>query len=253
MKQNIFDRSSGFPLYRQLAEYIKKQIAAGEYRPGDLLPSESDYIRDYNLSRTTVRLAFGLITNAGLIRREQGRGTVVVSQVRSKLPWLSSFTEEAYRNSRTPSVTFLGSQEVESSKEISQALELPEATKILKVIRLRKVDDEPIGLAISWMNIVQFPVLKDLDYSYLSMYEAFEKVLRLKIRNAQENIFADLIAEDETAFLNLKHGSPVLRMKRTTYIQGEQEQQGIPIEYVNCVFNGSAYFVEVELFRQDKY
>lgn len=65
MKADIFDRSSGVPVYRQLAEYLKKQIATGVYKPGDVLPSETEIIRDYNISRTTVRLAFGLISNAG--------------------------------------------------------------------------------------------------------------------------------------------------------------------------------------------
>ncbi|MEM5776545.1 MAG: GntR family transcriptional regulator, partial [Anaerolineaceae bacterium] len=146
MNQNIFDRTSGFPLYRQLAEHIKKQIAAGVYKPGDLLPSESDYIREHNLSRTTVRLAFGLVTNAGLIRREQGKGTVVVEQVRSKLPSLSSFTEEARRIGRTPSVDLLDRREEPAPQMVAQALQLPEGTPLLKVIRLRKVDGEPIGL-----------------------------------------------------------------------------------------------------------
>ena len=248
MKQNPFDRNSGFPIYRQLAEHIKKQIASGAYKPGDLLPSESDYIREYNLSRTTVRLAFGLVTNAGLIRREQGKGTVVVEQVRSKLPSLVSFTEEAHRIGRTPSIDFLGAREEPAPFEVCQAFQLPEGTPLLKVIRLRKVDGEPIGLTTSWMNIVQFPALRQFDYARLSMYEGFEKAMQLKIQNARETIYADLIREDETGYLNVKHGAPVLRMIRTTYIQSDQ-QGGTPIEYVDCVFNSAAYSVEVELYR----
>ena len=113
MQNDIFDRESGVPVYRQLAEYLKKQISTGQYKPGDVLPSEADLIREYNISRTTVRLAFGLITNAGLVRREQGRGTIVVSQVRSLLPKLVSFTEEVARLGRTPGAILLSKGEEE--------------------------------------------------------------------------------------------------------------------------------------------
>lgn len=245
----IFDRESGIPLYRQLADYIKKQISSGEYHPGDVLPSEADYIKELKLSRTTVRLAIGSIANAGLVKREQGRGTIVVSQVRSKLPFLSSFTEEALLYGREPSVILLKCEEEQVSIEAANALSLPPDAKIFKVIRLRMADKFPIGLAVSWINTIVFPQLKDVDFSALSLYQIFESELGLPIRNAVENIHADLAGDYEARNLKIKNGAPVLQIMRTTFLQGEQDS-ALPIEYVEVVFNGSVYSVDVELYRQ---
>lgn len=249
MQPEIFDRERGIPVYRQLADYIKNQIASGKYQPGDVLPSEADYIREFNLSRTTVRLAFGLVTNAGLVRREQGRGTIVVSPVRSNLSYLASFSEEARRYGHEPSVLLLSCTEEQISDAAAFELRLPADAKVLKVVRLRQVDHKPIGITISWMNTHAFPQLVNQDYSIGSLYDLFEDKLGLSICHAQENIRADLATEDETRLLKLKHGAPVLRMDRTTHIQSELKST-IPIEFVEVVFNGSVYSVDVELFRK---
>jgi GntR family transcriptional regulator len=71
----------------------------------------------------------------------------------------------------------------------------------------------------------------------------------LSIRSAKENIRADLATENEAHKLSIQAGAPVLRMLRTTFIQDEQGAV-IPIEYVEVVFNGSIYSVDVELYRQ---
>jgi len=248
MRQEFFNRDSGIPVYRQLADYIRKQISSGEYLPGDVLPSEADYIRDFNLSRTTVRLAFGLITNAGMVRREQGRGTIVVQQVRTQLPFLSSLTEETQRNGRTPGVVLLEKNFEKLTHNAANALSLPADTQVLKVKRLRIVDEEPIGISISWLNIVRFPRLLELDYSSLSLYTLFEAEIG-SIRSATENIRADQADEEVAEKLKIQKGTPVLRMLRTTFIQREQDAI-LPVEYVDVTFNGSIYSIDVELFRQ---
>jgi GntR family transcriptional regulator len=249
MQIDFLDRSSGVPVYRQLAEYLKKQISFGIYKPGDVLPSEAEIIRDFNISRTTVRLAFGLISNAGLIRREQGRGTIVVSQVRSKLPLLSSFTEEVAKFGRQPGTRFLSKNEEYLPLEAANALKLNINQKCVKIVRLRMADDQPLGLAVSWLNIAHYPQLEKINGTELSLYDVFENQLGLKIRSAVENIRADIAGEFESHNLNVKSGSPILRLTRTTFVQSESEN-GTPIEYVEVAFNGFVYSVDIELFRQ---
>jgi GntR family transcriptional regulator len=249
MQADIFDRESGVPIYHQLATHIKKQIASGVYRPGDVLPSEADYIRELGLSRTTVRLAFGVITNAGLVRREQGRGTIVLSQVHSSLPHLTSFTEEVRRYNRNPGVELVSITEEAIPSEVAIALSLLPGTVVTKVVRLRTADNEPIGLADSWLNTVRFPALKSMDFKVLSLYDAFEKEQGLTIRSAVENIRADLPSDFEARKLKIKPGSPVIRMMRTTFVRGEQDKP-VPIEYASAIFNGAVYSVDVELYRK---
>ena len=67
----------GVPLYYQLATLLREKIVSRFYRPGDQLPSEAVLVKEYGLSRMTVRQARGSLEGEGLLRREAGRGTFV--------------------------------------------------------------------------------------------------------------------------------------------------------------------------------
>ena len=65
-------------LYEQLAERIRQQILSGALNPGDRLPTERIFARDYGVSRTVVREAVKTLQQDGLIEVKAGLGTFVV-------------------------------------------------------------------------------------------------------------------------------------------------------------------------------
>jgi GntR family transcriptional regulator len=64
-------------LYRQVAAAIRDAIASGEYPPGTLLPSETQLIERYKVSRPTVRNAVAALRAEGLIEVIHGKGSFV--------------------------------------------------------------------------------------------------------------------------------------------------------------------------------
>ncbi|WP_255952215.1 GntR family transcriptional regulator [Streptomyces odontomachi] len=65
------------PLYKQLAAALAEAIAAGEYAPGELLPSETQLMSRYDVSRPTARSAVAELRNMGLVTSQHGKGTLV--------------------------------------------------------------------------------------------------------------------------------------------------------------------------------
>jgi len=63
------------PKYYQLKEYLKQMIQNGDIIPAQKLPSESELVRQFKISRHTVRHSFSELENEGWIYREQGKGT----------------------------------------------------------------------------------------------------------------------------------------------------------------------------------
>lgn len=63
----MIDPDSGVPVHRQLAELIRGQIQSGELAPGRRLRTEPEYMDEYGLGRTTVRLAMAALRAEGLI------------------------------------------------------------------------------------------------------------------------------------------------------------------------------------------
>jgi GntR family transcriptional repressor for pyruvate dehydrogenase complex len=66
-------------LSSQIAEQIRSAILAGEYTPGDKLPSERELAVIFGVSRPSVREALNMLASAGLIVSHQGGGTIVLS------------------------------------------------------------------------------------------------------------------------------------------------------------------------------
>ena len=73
--------SKRIPLYYQLENLLREKILSGAFAPGDRIPTESDLIRRYGVSRITVRQALTALAGEGLIERRQGRGTFVTDRV----------------------------------------------------------------------------------------------------------------------------------------------------------------------------
>jgi GntR family transcriptional regulator len=65
--------------FQQIASYYADEIASGTYTPGSRLPSESEMIAKWGVSKNTVRYALQELRNRGLVERQQGRGTFVLA------------------------------------------------------------------------------------------------------------------------------------------------------------------------------
>ncbi len=72
-------KRKGLTKYLQLRDIIYSKIESDEYSVGALIPSESELMERYKVSKATVRQALSELENEGVLRREQGRGTYVES------------------------------------------------------------------------------------------------------------------------------------------------------------------------------
>src|SRR5215470_4771444 len=63
------------PLYYQLENLLRERIMSGVFGAGSRLPTENELIRQYGVSRITVRQALSALAEEGLIERRQGKGT----------------------------------------------------------------------------------------------------------------------------------------------------------------------------------
>ena len=77
--------AEGNYLYLKLYNQIKKDIEEETYLPGDKLPAEADLCKRFGISAITVKKAFGMLAEEGLVRRVPGRGTFV-SEVQKEQP-----------------------------------------------------------------------------------------------------------------------------------------------------------------------
>src|SRR5256885_4107636 len=105
---NAIYRNSPLPRYYQLKEIMRERVRAGEWQPGDLIPSERELSETYSISRMTARQAITDLVNEGLFYREQGRGTFVAdNRITQQLLQLTGFTEDISTRGQRPSTIVL--------------------------------------------------------------------------------------------------------------------------------------------------
>lgn len=71
------DPDSPLSPYRQIADWLRQEIASGALAPGERIPTESEMMRSFGVSRMTVRYAKTLLEGEGLIIARQGSGAFV--------------------------------------------------------------------------------------------------------------------------------------------------------------------------------
>ena len=80
------------PMYRQIADDLRRKIEAGELKRGAQLPTEIDLREQYDASRNTVRDAIKWLTTRGLVETRPGQGTFVTERI---TPFVTTLTGEA--------------------------------------------------------------------------------------------------------------------------------------------------------------
>lgn len=58
---------------------LQQDISLGKYKPGELIPPEPVLMELFNVGRSTIREAIKTLSNAGILRVQQGAGTFVCS------------------------------------------------------------------------------------------------------------------------------------------------------------------------------
>ncbi|WP_176955667.1 GntR family transcriptional regulator [Sinosporangium album] len=79
------ERRDSKPVYRQIAEQIKDDIATGTLVAGQLIPSESELVERYCVSRTSVRWAVAILRDEGLIYTVRAEGSYVCPKAAPKV------------------------------------------------------------------------------------------------------------------------------------------------------------------------
>src|SRR6476659_109099 len=75
------------PLYQQIKGLLTRSLQAGEWKPGEAIPAETDLAARYRVSQGTVRKAIDELATDNLLVRRQGKGTFVATHAEEKIQY----------------------------------------------------------------------------------------------------------------------------------------------------------------------
>ncbi|NLV86145.1 MAG: GntR family transcriptional regulator, partial [Clostridiales bacterium] len=222
---------SDIPLYSQLVSIVKRNITAGTLSSGQLLPSEAELCKTFEISRSTVRQAIGALEAEGLVVRKQGRGTFVAEpKMRRKTENVYSFTSEISSMGLTPSSTLVEFEVIEPTPDIIKVLELnSKDTSVYRFTRIRNVDDEPLILETSFYPQYIYPKLSRELLKTHSFYSLLYEV-GIAPASALDSYEAVVMGKEEAEMLGCKTGSCAFSLQRRT-----RTETGMIYEYTQSL------------------
>ncbi|OLS38372.1 hypothetical protein BTR22_07240 [Alkalihalophilus pseudofirmus] len=240
----MIDRKNPLPLYVQLKEAIIEKIENREWLAGEVIPTEFELQEQYNLSRTTVRQALGDLVTSGTLTRIQGKGTFVAEpKFEPTRPGVTGFTQDMIDKGHSVSSKLLDFSMVEASDRVSRIFNIEKNTMVLKIDRLRFVDEIPIGIHEVFLNVSITPGLQLEKYNLanVSLYEALRNE-GIDLGEADETVEANVADEREAELLDISTGNLVLILNRTLSLKN-----GKPFEYTKMVYRADKFKYSIKL------
>jgi GntR family transcriptional regulator len=232
------------PLYRQIKDLMIQALVAGEWKPGQLIPSEQEFAVRFGVSQGTVRKAIDELAAENLLVRRQGKGTFVATHQdpRALFRFLRLVPLEGQLS--TPESVPLECWRAKAGVEAARMLGLRQGDPIIIVRRLLRFDGKPVVIDEIYLSGEQFKglTLELLQSWTSSLYSLFENRFGVRMIRAQESIRA--IAADRSAAEALKvpEGKPLLSVERVTYTYGDK-----PVEWRRGLYMTDEHYYLNEL------
>lgn len=243
----VLDRTSSLPLHSQLRSAIDQRIESGEWLPERQVPSERELCEQFQVSRITVRQALHQLVTDGRLVRMHGRGTfVATSPLKKQLLPLVGFSDDMMARGQTPGARTLRFEAAPATVAVAQALRVSVGEEILLLRRLRLANGRPMALETVHLPDQLVPGLLEESLEDRSLYQLLQRKYRIRPARALQQWQAVACPAEDAKLLDVRKGSPVLQIHRTTFDDG-----GRPFEYLESFFRGDRYVFQAELRNQN--
>ena len=226
------------PLYKQIKALITQGLESGEWKPGEMIPSEVELAARYKVSQGTVRKAIDGLVEQGLLVRRQGSGNFVSARVEKNFAKLTSFSEDMRARGRNPRSVWLRKITGTVTPEEALTLRASPGTPVYRFHRIRFADDAPMALEYATILASCLPSLESVESS---LYTALERAGNRPVR-ALQRLRAVLFTAERARLLTVADGSPGLLIERRGFLR-----DGRPVEFTQSYYRGDAYDFVAEL------
>ncbi|MFJ1301355.1 GntR family transcriptional regulator [Pseudomonadota bacterium AL_CKDN230030165-1A_HGKHYDSX7] len=216
------------PLYRQIKDLLVQSLERGEWKPGELIPSEIDLAARFQVSQGTVRKAVDELAAEHMLLRRQGKGTFVAThhEARVRYRFLRLAPDEEGEGGRAES-RILECRRVRAPAEIARALELRAGETVVMIRRQLSMNQTPTVIDDIWLPGTAFRglTLELLTANRAPMYGLFESEFGVSMVRADEKLRAVAATEEVARLLNVSAGTPLLQVDRISYTYGDRPME----------------------------
>ncbi len=234
-------RENTIPMYFRVAETLRARIESRRYRPGELIPSEKEFSREFNVSLITIRKAMDLLVREGLVARKRGFGTWVLSSNHGRLPIKISGNFRDWFDSVSGRLQRLEAEVLEVGvvacpEQVARVLGLGEGEPIWRMKRVRKYKGEPISYYINYAPAELARLVSAGDFRKRSFLEVFQEKFGVRLGRIEQRVEATLADMDVSSILGVEFGSALFFVENVYYTLQDR-----PVEVTHMYYRGDRY------------
>ncbi|MDQ0471207.1 phosphonate metabolism transcriptional regulator PhnF [Labrys wisconsinensis] len=228
----VLARGDGVAAWRQIADEIEAEIAAGLLPAGTQLPTEAQLAARFGVNRHTVRRAIGELAARGLVRATQGRGTFVEGgRVPYPIGARTRFSENVARAGHAAGGDLLEAGTVAATAETAAMLRLAPGTPVLRTRIKRFVDGVPVSIATSHMPLPRFAGFVEAFGRTGAITPALAACGVADYRQGESRVSARIASAAEAAELDLAPGRVLMVITGCNV-----DMDGVPIKAGQTLF-----------------
>jgi GntR family transcriptional regulator len=203
------------PKYYRIYEELLDQIRNGKFEENDRFPSDTELVKKFDVSRGTVREAVKLLLQQGYLIREQGKGTFVTyKKIEQDPDKLIGFSELMKKHNMKPDARVVEKEIIEPSSYLKNLMHLPEGEKLVRLVRIRFGNGQPLIIERSFFNYKYFEPIYSMDLEKKSIFNLLYNHTDTRLGEATQRIEAISAGKSEHEMLNVSLGTPLLLIKR---------------------------------------
>mgnify|MGYP003334421629 CR=1 FL=1 len=210
------------PLYQQIKGLILQSLQGGEWKPGEVIPSEMELAARYRVSQGTVRKAIDELAKDHLLVRRQGKGTFVATHAEQQVQFRFLKLKPDNPDATPPSAAqrhIIDCKRQRAPQAVAQALGLRNGDAVYQVRRVLSFESVPTIFEDIWLPGTAFKGLttERLNQDTRPMYAMFESDFGIRMVRAQEQVRAVLPDTTQARDLGLLQPLPLLSVERVAY------------------------------------
>jgi GntR family transcriptional regulator len=235
---------TGVTRYLQVYTVLSQALAEGDIAAGEALPSEPSLVRQYGVSRTTVRRALARLAAERCIVRRRGSGTFARDKVvrSASARQIASILDDPRSVATNTSIRLLEFKNTPTPDFLHR--EWPEfGATVLTIRKVRYVDHDPVALITTY---VPEQIGQQLTARRLGNDTVLAALDKLGFHGAAAEQEASAVAADPVTakYLDFGVGSPVLNLKCLA-----RDSRGRILRYANYLYRPDRYEIHTIVER----
>jgi len=221
------------PLYKEVKNRLMRGLVAGEWKPGQAIPSEWQLAGRYNVSVGTLRRAVDELVAENIVQRRQGSGTYVTTHTEDHQLYYFFHIVGRGGGKEAPTHELSSFRRTPADGEIASRLRIGTGEPVYRIHNVLKLAGKPVIFDEIALPAASFPDLTKSLFAARAgtIYGLYQAHYGINVIRISERLSAARTSAQQAAGLRMRRGEPALIIKRVAYTYHDT-----PVEYrVSCV------------------